>query len=883
MNQPPRWSSKFLRWFCNDDLVDGVEGDLYELYQRRVSRYGKRRADLLYCFNVMFFLQPFAIRKRQPGKKSNAIDMLRNYFRIAWRSMNKSKSVAFINILGLAIGIASFIMMISYVFNELSFDRSHSKGDRIVRANYSYQARGELSTIARVAFPLKYRLLENYPEVEKVVRFYQNRQDASTLKYEDALYTEEKIFFTDPEVFEVFDFEWIAGDPQTALQSMNSIVLTEAAARKYFGDENPMSKTILYKNFNSLQVTGLIKKPRNSHIDIDFLVPIELQRQRWKGDASNNGYDLEEDWRWSGSWMYVLLRDQGLKESFDDRLHEDGKDLFGRVPNPSVDYHFSSQPLLDIHLRSNLVSEIGTNGNINQVYGFAAVAFLILLIACLNFVNLTTAQSTNRAKEIGLRKVMGAHRKNLIGQFITESVLVTIISTGLSLILLEIMVPIFNSFMGQQLSIPYLQVPLLMLGIIVGALIVGIVAGSYPSFYLSRLKPVKTLKGNYGDQKGNTGVRRVFVISQFVISNILIVGIVVVQLQMNFIKGMNLGFDKDQVIVLEHGSKIDDEFELFRSKLEDNPQITGLNLGYVAGTRDWVQSFRVEGEALEEAKSLGFKNVGYDFLKVFNLDMVSGRYFSPSFSTDSSAAVILNETAAKTFGWSNEEAIGKRFSWVGGPDNKTRFETKVIGVMRDANFESLYEPIGPSVFKLNFWGDVAIKFNAASTDELLTAIESVEEIWNEMSPQWPFEFTFLDQQIEDQYRKEERLGQMIQFFASLAIFIACMGLFGLATFTVEKRTKEIGVRKVLGAGSFRIAFTIMKGFLILVSISLVISIPVGYYLSNSWLQDFAYRIELNPFIFLVSALASLTFAGLAIFSQSLGAAKLDPVVTLRYE
>lgn len=809
--------------------------------------------------------------------------MLRNYLLIAFRSLKKTKSIAAINIIGMAIGISCFMMMASYVIKELSYDKFHEKVDRIIRLTYSYETRGEASTVSRVAFPLKYRLLEKYPEVEKVVRFYSNRMDASTLERDDKLFTENKIYFTDPEVFEVFDFPLLIGDAKTALKEKNSIVISTEMAEKYFGKVNPMGETLLYKNDNQLKVTGVFERSFNSHLDFDFLVPVELQRQRWKGHVANNGYDLEEDWRWSGAWTYVLLRDASLKPAFDDRILNDGIDLFGRVENPSVDFIFQSQQLTDIHLRSNLISEISINGSIGQVYGFGAVAILILLIACINFVNLTTAQSSNRAKEIGLRKVMGAHRKHLVAQFITEAIVITLFSTLLGLLLLELLVPVFNSFLNQKVSIPYLQVPVIMLIIFIGALIVGTLAGFYPSFYLSRLKPIRVLKGKLSEGRSKFSLRKALVIIQFIVSNILIIGILIIQMQMDYIKGKDLGFDKDQVIVLDHGSKIDDEYSLFKSRLINNPKIENLNLGYVAGTGGWQQSFRVDGEQLSEAKSLGFKHIGYDFMKMFNTEMVAGRSFSREFVTDSSNAVLLNEAAVRAFGWSNEEALGKTFSWIGGSDNKTHFETKVIGVMKDANFESLYQPVRPSVFKLSFFGDVAIKFNTSSTAELLVAIEEVEEVWNEIAPNWPFEFTFLDQHIEEQYAKEEKLGRMIQFFAFLAIFIACMGLFGLATFTVKNRLKEIGIRKVLGASLLEIVSGIMKGFVALVAISFLISVPIGYFLSIEWLQDFAYRINPSPMIFLLAGVASIMVAGLTILSQSLNAAKSDPVRTLRHE
>ncbi len=803
--------------------------------------------------------------------------MFRSYLMIAYRSLLKSKAVSLINLLGLAIGISSFIMMIAYVFNELSYDKFNTKANRISRVYYSYESRGATTSVCRAAFPLKHRLLSTYPEVEKVVRFHRDNSDATTLAYEDQIFTEERVFFTDPEVFEVFDFPFLAGDPAEALRSPNSIVITAAAAKKYFGNENPIGKTLLYKNENQLIVTGLVERSTHSHIDFDFLLPLELQRQR---DIKSRGYDLEKDHRWSGAWIYVLLKDESLLQPFNLRLLEDGSDLFGRVKKPRVDFYYSSIPLLDIHLTSDMVGEIEVNGNIKQVYGFAAIGLLILIIACLNFINLTTAQSTARAKEIGLRKVMGAYRSNLVWQFIVESVILTLVSTLIGLLLLEIMIPSFNTFMDQNISVPYMKYPILMLFFIAGAVLVGVFAGFYPSLYLSKLKPVKTLKGEFYRDTSNTNLRKIFVVGQFVVSNMLIVGILVIQAQMNFIKSKDLGFEKEQTILLEHGSKIDQQFELFQSRLNSLPEVESVNLGYVAGKEGWVQSYNIEGEVREEGKSMGLKMVSFNFLEFYGLEMAAGRYFSTSFATDSTRAIIINEAAAQSFGWSNEEAIGKKFSWSGR--NSTR-ESSVIGVMKDANFESLYRPIKPSVFRLGFFGDVAVKLRADDSKQLIETIQKVEDAWVGLFPQWPFEFVFLDNEIVDQYKKEERLGQMIQFFAFLAILIACMGLFGLATFTVRKRTKEIGVRKVFGAGTLNIVVLIMRSFLLLVAISFIISVPVSHLVVKDWLQDFEYRIELSPIVFIVAGMISIVVAGLAIVTQSWSAAKAAPVNTLKDE
>ncbi|MBO3700743.1 ABC transporter permease [Roseivirga sp. E12] len=810
--------------------------------------------------------------------------MLSSYFKIAYRNLIRSRSYAVINILGLAIGLAAFILMFAYVKHELSYDQFHSKSERLFRVNWQYEARGASTEVAMSAFPLKYMFLEDYPEVEQVVRFYKNNQDATTLKYEENHFTEENVLFADPEVFKVFDFPLAQGDPSTALAKMNSIVLTKRVAKKYFGEENPMGKIIQFKNDDLLKVTGVLEDvPANSHLTFDILVPTELQRQRWIRGDGNGGYDFEEDWKWSGTWQYVLLKNKDAYTTFNQKLYENGKDYFGRLPNAVVEYHYSAMPITDIHLQSSMSGELKVNGNLRQVNGFGVIAVLILIIACINFVNLSTARSAKRAKEVGLRKVMGALRYHLISQFIAESVLIAVIAMLLGAFLVEGMLPVFNRFMDQSLSIPYAQ-PAVILSMFVGAIIIGLIAGIYPALSLSRFQPVKTLKGNTTTgTRGNSRTRQVLVASQFIISNLLIVGILIVQGQLDYIKDKDLGFEKEQVIVLKHGNKLDEDFGLFTERIKASPFVRSANQGYVAGTRDWTQSFRVEGEALEEAKSIGIKHVGFDFLEMFDMKLVEGRFFKKEMYKDRREAILLNETAVKTFGWTNQEAINKTFSYVGGSDNRTQFECKVIGIFADAHLESLYRPIRPSVFKFAQWGDVSIRLEASNIDDLRAGISDIESIWNELSPQWPFEFDFLDDTIAKQYQQEERLGQTIQYFTILAIFIACLGLFGLASFTVQERTKEIGVRKVLGASISSILLLVSSRFFKLVAISFMISVPLAFYFGNTWLSEFEYRIEIGPMVFVLGALLSIGIAAIAVGGQSLRAASLNPVKTLRHE
>lgn len=886
-HEPPAWMMRFFRWYCREDLADGVEGDLLEMYDRNRQALSRKKANWLYLWHVLTFFQPFAFkRKSRPYRLNNHTDMIRNYFLIATRTLKLNKVFTTINVLGLALGISAFILMISFVLGEISYDQFHTDKDRILRLTYSYVARGSETKVSRVPFPLKQRLLDSYPEVESVVRFYQNRMDLTTLRNGERTYTEEGIYFVDPEVFEVFDFKLEQGDETTALKETNSIVLTRKVAAKYFGDENPMGKILEFKEGNNLlTVTGILEDvPVNSHIQFDMLVPTELQRTRWKGAGVNNGYDLEEDWRWSGSWMYVKLKHNSAVGAFEHRLLADGKDFFGRVKNKPISYQFRPQALTDIYFDKGLVSEIGLTGNRTQVYAFLVIAIAILIVAGINFVNLSTARAAKRAKEVGLRKVMGAFRPQLIGQFLAESILITGIATLIALVLIQLILPFFNHFVGTEVVLPYVEQPAYLIFFVFEILVIGVLAGIYPAFYLSRFQPGRTLKGNYeSGQSRRFGLRKALVVTQFIVSNVLIIGILVIDNQLDFIKNKDLGFDKEQMVVLKHGNKLDSAYQLFVDRIVQHSSVATVNKGYVAGHNGWVQSFRVNGESLNESKSMGHKRVSYGFVDMYDLEVVSGRNFSREFKTDSSSAILLNESAVKSFGWTNEEALGQRFSYIGGNDNRTRYDLKVIGVLKDANFESLYEPVEPSVFQLYARGDITIKLNAQTYDRTYEALSHIESVWNDINPQWPFEYEFLDQHLADQYKKDALLGDMIKYFGILAIIVACLGLFGLAAYTVQRRTKEIGIRKVMGATVSSVLIMISRGFFLLIVLSYAISIPLGYLLADRWLDGFTFHITMGPLIFVWAGVIALLIAFFAISFQCLRAAMLNPVETLKYE
>ena len=850
---PPAWIMRFFRWFCHEDLCDAVEGDLLTVYDQKRAQWSRWRSNAWYFLTVLSFLQPFALKRQGFAQRLGAIDLMQSYLKIGYRNLLANRAYALINITGLAIGLAAFVVMTSYVVSEFSFDRFHEKGHRIYRLSYSYEARGETVGMAGTAFPIKPMLLERYPGVEQVVRFFHERESPSTLRFEEYHFTEEGLLFSDPEVFEVFDFELERGDPKTALMGINSIVLSQELATKYFGNEDPMGQIIEYNAKDQLKVTGILKPvPSRSHLQFDALMPVELQRQRWIRGDGNIDYDLEQDWRWPGAWQYVLLENESALAGFNSKLLAEGHDQFGYAPE--ADYRYSAQPITEIHLNPKAAGEVTVRGNLRQIYGFGAIAILILAIACINFINLSTAQSARRAKEVGLRKVMGAHRPQLIGQLMAESVLIPLLATALSILLIEAMLPAFNRFMDLSLSIPYLENPLVLPAFLLGSVTIGLMAGAYPALYISRFRPVKTLKGQTTTgSKSDSRLRKGLVTFQFIISNLLIMGVLIIQQQLSYIEDKDLGFNKDQVVVLKYGGRLDNKYGLFQKELESLPTVAATNIGYIAGTTDWTKNFLVNGVALEEAKNMGIKHVSIGFLDMYNMQLVAGRNFEHNRWEDWKRTVLLNEKAVKNFGWTNEEALGKEFSYVTGRDNRTRFYCKVIGIVADAHLESLYQPIRPSVFKRASWGNVSIKLNVGGGEVMSNAMADIEGVWNELMPEWPFEYEMLDDTLQGQYRKEERLGQTIQYFTLLTIFIAGLGLFGLAAYSVQQRRREIGVRKVLGASVGAILSLVSRGFFALVAFSFLVSVPLGFYLSDRWLRGFEYRIEPG-----IGALTSLT-------------------------
>ncbi|MEL7005321.1 MAG: FtsX-like permease family protein, partial [Bacteroidota bacterium] len=668
-----------------------------------------------------------------------------------------------------------------------------------------------------------------------------------------------------------------------ALSDPRSIVITEKMATKYFGDNDPIGKVMRYKNEDDLVVTGVIKDiPENSHLSFDFLLPIELQRQRWLGwGQGQSTYDIEKDWNWAAAWVYTLIHPGTDLTLFEDKLQAIANEHLNT--DEQGGFSIEVQPLFDIHLKSNKSAEASANGNMIQLYSFGAIAVLILFIACVNFINLSSAQAGKRLNEVGLRKVMGARRAQLISQFFAEALILVSISATLALGLAYASLPYFNAFTAKTLSISLYDQPffIMLFAVMFG---VALLSGLRPSLAAVRVKAIQGIGNKFGFVQSKLRFNRAMVIVQFVICNLMIIGILVVNDQLDFLQNKDLGFDKEQMLILRHGRNLSGpQFEAFRNKLDAIPSVQNINRGYIAGTRAYTNTFKIVNDANADTYSLGIKWIGEGFTNIYGLEVIAGRNFDESSQTDIKSAILINEAAMKALGWSRDESIGNELSFLPGGASQPE-KIRIIGVLADANFESLYDPVMPSVFRRtesSVGSEVSLKL--ASSGDLTNTLDQIETVWKSVIPEWPFEFSFLDDQIQSQYVKEERLTSAIQYFTILAIFIACLGLFGLTSFDAQQRTKEIGIRKVLGASIQSIFVLINKRFLWLIGFSLLLSVPTGYYLFNLWLQDFAYRIEIGPTVFLTAAIISLIITFIAVGMQSLKAASRDPSETLRYE
>ncbi|QDA58727.1 ABC transporter permease [Hymenobacter jejuensis] len=804
--------------------------------------------------------------------------MFRNYIKIAFRNLWRNKAFAAINISGLALGIATCLIIMLFVRNELSYDRYNEKADRMVRVVFRGSVQGEKMKESSVMPPVARTLLAEYPEVEQATRL--SLGGAPRITYGDKSFKERDIAMVDSNFFQVFTIPLLQGDPKTALVQPNSIVISRATAQKYFGKANPMGKVLTFKDWNkTYKVTGVFDKvPINSHFHFDIFASLASVP-----DAKSSS------WMTSNYFTYLVLPEGYEYKKLEAKLPQIVEKYLGPQLQQAMGMSFTQfrqkgndlglflQPLTDIHLRSDFTNNLEPGGDVRYVYIFGAIAVFMLLIACINFMNLSTAGASRRAREVGVRKVLGSVKSQLVGQFLLESILLTMIALVLALVLIAMALPIFNELAGKELGLDFTTDPWLVPGLLLFGVLVGVLAGSYPAFFLSSFNPVAVLKGKFTSGKGSIGLRSGLVVFQFCISIALIISTTVVYQQLHYIQNKKLGYDKDHVLVLPETWVLGKHAEAFRQLLLQDPRVVSVSTsGYLPAGPSFSNNFFVstDDNPSQLTKTLRYE-VDPQYIPTLGIRLAAGRNFSKAFSTDT-AAVILNEMAARTFGW-GKNALGHTLSRSDNQGKKRTF--RVIGVIRDFHFKSLHEPISPLLMTLgDNSGSVIAK---VKTQDIAGLLASLKLQWSKFSPEEPFSYSFMDERFMQTYEAERKIGRILYLFAGLTIFVACLGLFGLATFTAEQRTKEIGIRKVLGASVTNIVGLLSCDFLRLVLIANLVAWPLAWWAMTKWLQDFAYRVSIGWWVFALAGVAALLIALLTVSVQAMRAAIANPVKSLR--
>ncbi len=872
-NSPPKYALRFLRWFCRPDYLEEIEGDLLELFEKQVEQT-PRKANWNFRWQVLRHFRPDFIRSFNHYSLINGA-MYRNYFKTAWRNLLKQRLYSMINLSGLTVGMACFILIAFYVQYELSYDTSHEKADQIYRVIQQQEGNAFRGTdfFAVTPEPLGPALLESFPEVEATATVTDPRyaSEKVILSYEEKVFSP-RILYADADIFDVFTIPVLDGAGGAALEDPNSILLSRSLARKYFGDESALGKHLVFNNERPLTVKGVFEdRPENQHLVFDYLVSIKNydQYQFDVGRWGSNNYRT-----------YLVLRQGHDYKALEQKFAVFDDEIEAAYGNAPFRAEFFLQPVQDIYLHSVANFESASVSDIRYIYLFVSIAFIILLLAAVNYMNLTTARSFSRSREVGVRKVLGARRSQLISQLLGESFLLTLISFVLALSLVFMILPLFNNLIGRPIPFDIVGSRWFLIAMFLTAISIGGLSGLYPAFFLSAVTTVQAIKGNFLKRFGRgVFIRNSLIIGQFATAVVLAVSSLVVYQQLQYVQNKKLGFNRDQVAYVPFYFKmVEDNYELIRRDLLMHPQIekVAISTALPINTDNQGLVNRWEGNDGERNIYCYRHQVDYHFLDLFEIDLLEGRNFSLEHSTDSTSSYILNESAVAAIGWTPTSALGKGFR-----------NGQVIGVVKDFHFQPMDLNIEPMYMMLRSpqntygnYGNISIKIKM---DDVAGTLAHIEQSFQKFAPNLPFESHFLDESYNQQYETERRLGNAFNIFTILALFIASVGLFGLVSHIVVIRTKEIGVRKVLGASVTSIVKLLSKDFLWLVVISILVAVPIAWYLMRHWLQGFAYRIDMPWWAFGCAALTTLVVSLLTVGWQSARAAIANPVDSLRDE
>jgi putative ABC transport system permease protein len=881
-----RWTVGFLRWFCPDNLLEGIEGDLLEGYDLDRSTKGHRTASTRLIWNTLKFFRPSVIFRNKIKYRNNQFMMLRSYFKLTIRNISRSKGYSFINILGLSLGIACCLLTANYVAFEFSFDKFHPNVDRTYRIDQTMIYNTDGGTFGSTGPALGVLLAAEYPEVEAVMRV--NTPGDFVVRYTEengdvVSFNETNIFAADSNFFDFFKFDLKEGDPQTALKGLNKVVISGEVAQKLFGDEPALGKILQLGNDRKpIEITGVTKKqPENAHFNFNYMLSI----------YTNPGVKrFEWSWVWTQVVTYVRLKSGSDPVALEKKMKRIGEtkikpsfkamginyDDFMQSKGP---WEFFLMPVTDIHLISR-DNRLGTVGDVRYAYAFGAIGLFVLVIAALNFVNLSTARGTKRAREVGVKKVLGAVRNSLVAQFQSESIFLALFSMVLAMPLMEGLRIVIELIMGDDLPFSLWGNTAFIVALPLIAIAIGFLAGLYPSFYLTSFLPAQVLKGKVATGMGNSVLRNSLVVLQFTISIAMLIGTVVVVLQMEFLRSTDLGYDKENTLVINYAEKLEDHIIPFRDEISNIPGVVSAAIAQdVPRGNTFEDIYTVEGSSIK----LPVTAVKIDdhYFEAMGFKLLAGRTHDVAHNAADKEAFIANETVVRLFGWTPEEAVGKVIYYPGD-----QISAPIIGVVKDFHFQTLRSSINPLFFNnigSAMWGDMRVIAVKYQTNDLQELIQKIEQKWNSTVIQTPMSFTFLEDDLANNYKEDQRLGDLFGIFATLSIIIAMIGLVGLVAYSAEVRKKEIGIRKVLGASRSGIVVMMNSSYVKLIAIGLLISTPLAWYSMNYWLSTFQYKMEISPLVFVFCGLAVMITSLLSVAYLSMRAASVNPASVLKEE
>lgn len=855
---PPRALEKLLAAILPEYAGHTALGDFSEEYDRIAYTRGIQSANFWYLFQILKSVPAFVFHAIRWG-----IVMFNNYMKVTLRTIRKHKGFSFINIVGLAVGMACVIIIMIWVRYELSFDTHHEKAERVFRAALESHASPTLTKMVVTPPPLARALAQEFPEIEASARL--SRGGRKKIFSIGDRHFFESYFAVDPDFFQIFTYDFIEGDPASALTDPYSVVLSEDQASKFFGTQSALGQIIQFDEKSEFTVTGIVRSiPRNSHLTRDIFIPFETWGKLYEEPLDH--------WQYVSFYTYILLRPNA------DAIKMESKFPAFADKHGFPKFKLFLQPLLSIHLHSHFQGEIGPNAHVSTLMLFGSIALLILIIACINYMNLTTARSSVRLREVGMRKVVGANRNQISRQFLGESLIMASFSLILSLFFVHLFLPLFNSLTDRQLILGGESLLHILPGILLLVLCVGILAGGYPAFLMSAFKPSAAFKSSGRKGSHKRRLRNVLVVAQFSVSLILIIAALLVRSQLEFIKNREMGFQRDQIVVVPvHDEKIRQNTGPVLEELKGNPQIlsaaSSMHLPNDVGAMTII---KWQGKPEDEQTWVKVSEVGYDFTEVYGITILQGRSFSRQFPSDEKGAFLVNESAKKIIG--DDFQLGMGLSHWGRPEPSGQ----VVGVMKDFHLNSVHEEIKPLYIYLNpgRGQHLSVKIQGGRIPETLGFIQKTMKKY---SPQYPFEYRFFDDLFNEAYLQEHRMGKIFSIFASIAVFIACMGVFGLSAFLVEQKRKEIGIRKVLGASIAKIVYLLSRDLMWLVLLANVIGWPVAYYAMNRWLQNFAYRTRIQIGLFFLSAVLIFMVSLVTLAYQAIKAARANPIDSLKYE